>query len=137
MVDDKVMAAQVIEFDGQEVETLSGDNALVMIDGKAVKINDVQVIIPDIEASNGVKHVIDAVLVPYLDRATLYTPPLVCNRVFLLIGSKLSPGLQKWSSCQSAPLIFLTKDQFFYTYGASSSFIFASTGPSPKVSSSL
>ncbi len=58
------MAAQVIEFDGQEVETLSGDNALVMIDGKAVKINDVQVIIPDIEASNGVKHVIDAVLVP-------------------------------------------------------------------------
>lgn len=64
MVDDKVMAAQVIEFDGQEVETLSGDNALVMIDGKAVKINDVQVIIPDIEASNGVKHVIDAVLVP-------------------------------------------------------------------------
>jgi uncharacterized surface protein with fasciclin (FAS1) repeats len=64
VVDDKVMAAQVIEFDGQEVETLSGDNALVMIDGKAVKINDVQVIIPDIEASNGVKHVIDAVLVP-------------------------------------------------------------------------
>ena len=58
------MAAQVIEFDGQEVETLSGENVLVMIEGEAVKINDAQVIIPDVEASNGVIHVIDAVLVP-------------------------------------------------------------------------
>jgi transforming growth factor-beta-induced protein len=65
VVDGKVMAAQVIEFDGQEVETLSGDNILVIIeDETTVKINDAQVIIPDIEASNGVIHVIDAVLVP-------------------------------------------------------------------------
>jgi transforming growth factor-beta-induced protein len=64
VVDGKVMAAQVIELDEQEVETLSGDNVLVMIDGEAVKINDSQVIIPDVEASNGVIHVIDAVLVP-------------------------------------------------------------------------
>ena len=64
VVDGKVMAAQVVELDGQEVETLSGDNVLVMIDGEAVKINDAQVIIADVEASNGVIHVIDAVLVP-------------------------------------------------------------------------
>lgn len=64
VVDGKVMAAQVIELDGQEVETLSGENVLVIIDGEAVKINDAQVIIPDLEASNGVIHVIDGVLVP-------------------------------------------------------------------------
>lgn len=64
VVDGKVMATQVVEFDGQEVEMLSGDNVLVMIEGEAVKINDAQVIIPDVEASNGVIHVIDAVLVP-------------------------------------------------------------------------
>jgi uncharacterized surface protein with fasciclin (FAS1) repeats len=64
VVDGKVMAVQVIDLDGQEVETLSGDKVMVMIDGEIVNINDAQVIIPDIEASNGVIHVIDAVLVP-------------------------------------------------------------------------
>jgi transforming growth factor-beta-induced protein len=64
VVDGKVMAAQVVELDGQEVETLSGDNVMVMIMDGTVKINDAQVIIADIEASNGVIHVIDAVLVP-------------------------------------------------------------------------
>jgi uncharacterized surface protein with fasciclin (FAS1) repeats len=64
VVDGKVMAAQVVELDGQEVETLSGDNIMVMIMDGTVKINDSQVIIADVEASNGVIHVIDAVLVP-------------------------------------------------------------------------
>ena len=64
VVDGKVMAAQVVELDGQEVETLSGDNVMVIIMDGTVKINDAQVIIADIEASNGVIHVIDAVLVP-------------------------------------------------------------------------
>jgi uncharacterized surface protein with fasciclin (FAS1) repeats len=64
VVDGKVMAAQVIELEGQEVETLSGDNVMVIIMDGTVKINDAQVIIADIEASNGVIHVIDAVLVP-------------------------------------------------------------------------
>jgi transforming growth factor-beta-induced protein len=64
VVDGKVMATQVIELDGQEVETLSGENVVVTIEDEVVKINEAQVIIPDIEASNGVIHVIDAVLVP-------------------------------------------------------------------------
>jgi len=64
VVDGKVMAVQVIELDGQEVETLSGEHVVVMIENEVVKINEAQVVIPDIEASNGVIHVIDAVLVP-------------------------------------------------------------------------
>jgi uncharacterized surface protein with fasciclin (FAS1) repeats len=64
VVDGKVMAAQVIDLDGEQVETLSGDSLSVMIDGEAVMINEALVIIPDIEASNGVIHVIDSVLVP-------------------------------------------------------------------------
>jgi uncharacterized surface protein with fasciclin (FAS1) repeats len=64
VVDGKVMAAQVIELDGQEAETLSGDKmASIIMDG-TVKINDAQVIFTDIEASNGVIHFIDAALVP-------------------------------------------------------------------------
>lgn len=64
VVDGKVMAAQVVELDGQEADTLSGENIMVIIDDETVKINDAQVIIADIEATNGVIHVIDAVLVP-------------------------------------------------------------------------
>ena len=49
--------------DGQVVETLLGETVVVdLSDG--VKINDSSVIAADVEASNGVIHVIDAVLVP-------------------------------------------------------------------------
>ena len=59
-----VKAEDVIGFDGQEVETLSGESVEVMLDGETVMINEATVIITDIEASNGVIHVIDAVLLP-------------------------------------------------------------------------
>jgi transforming growth factor-beta-induced protein len=63
------MAADVIDLDGQEVETLSGDKIMVALDGENVLINESKVIIPDIEASNGVIHVIDSVLLPPADEA--------------------------------------------------------------------
>lgn len=64
VVDGKVMAADVLELDGQEVETLSGATIMITIDGETVMIGDATVIITDIEAANGVIHVIDAVLLP-------------------------------------------------------------------------
>ena len=49
--------------DGMTLTTLQGDNLNVAIDG-TVMINDATVIIPDVDADNGVIHVIDKVLVP-------------------------------------------------------------------------
>jgi len=49
---------------GQLVPTLFGDNVLVTIAGGNVSIDNAIVIVADIEATNGVVHVIDAVLVP-------------------------------------------------------------------------
>jgi len=64
-----VMAADVVGMDGADVETVGGGTFTVMLDGDAVMLNDgsgnaVTVVATDIETSNGVIHVIDAVLIP-------------------------------------------------------------------------
>lgn len=50
--------------DGQKLETVQGDKLTVKISNGKVMINDATVTMPDVEASNGVVHVINKVLVP-------------------------------------------------------------------------
>jgi uncharacterized surface protein with fasciclin (FAS1) repeats len=59
------MAADVVTLD--EAGTVQGEKLAITVDGDAVMVNESQVIIPDVEASNGVIHVIDAVLIPQGD----------------------------------------------------------------------
>ncbi|QFU08664.1 Cell surface lipoprotein MPB83 precursor [Rhodobacteraceae bacterium THAF1] len=53
--------------DGQEIETVNGEMLTVSIDGDTVMIDGATVTQADIEASNGVIHVIDTVLMPGSD----------------------------------------------------------------------
>ena len=62
VVDGKVMAADVVGL--SEAMTLQGSPIAVTVEDGKVFLNGAQVIITDIEASNGVIHVIDAVLLP-------------------------------------------------------------------------
>ncbi|WP_372594862.1 fasciclin domain-containing protein [Actinotalea sp.] len=69
VVSGKVMAADVLTMDGQMVETVNGAELTVNVDGDAVSLTDanggtVNVTATDVEASNGVIHVIDGVLLP-------------------------------------------------------------------------
>ncbi|MGP3777520.1 fasciclin domain-containing protein [Halanaerobium saccharolyticum] len=64
VVSGKVMAEDVVTMDGAMVETLLGEEIEISIEDGMVYINEAQVVITDIEASNGVIHVIDTVLVP-------------------------------------------------------------------------
>lgn len=57
----KVMAADVATG---EVKTVNGDTAMIKVDEGTVTIDSAQVIKTDIEASNGVIHVIDSVIMP-------------------------------------------------------------------------
>lgn len=53
--------------DGQTVTTLQGDDLTIGVSAGAVTVNGVQVLTTDIQASNGVIHLIDGVLVPEVD----------------------------------------------------------------------
>ena len=58
----KVMAADVVNL--TEAETVQGSKIAIKVDGGKVMINDATVVQTDIEASNGVIHVIDTVILP-------------------------------------------------------------------------
>ena len=69
VVPGKVMAADVVKLDGQKVKTVQGAELTVGVDGDKVTLTDaagntVNVTATDVEASNGVIHVIDGVLMP-------------------------------------------------------------------------
>jgi uncharacterized surface protein with fasciclin (FAS1) repeats len=65
VVDGAVPASDVLELDGEDVETLNGESVSVSVMGSDVMLNDtVNVVATDVEASNGVIHVIDGVLLP-------------------------------------------------------------------------
>jgi len=65
VVSGKVMAEDAIKLDGKDAKTLSGKTFKIeVVDGGVVLNGKVKVIKTDIKASNGVIHVIDAVLLP-------------------------------------------------------------------------
>ncbi|MFO8143660.1 MAG: fasciclin domain-containing protein, partial [Dehalococcoidales bacterium] len=62
VVSGKVMAADVVNL--SSATTLQGSDVTITVEHGNVYINDAEVIITDIEGSNGVIHVIDTVLIP-------------------------------------------------------------------------
>jgi uncharacterized surface protein with fasciclin (FAS1) repeats len=64
VVSGKVMAADVVGLNGQSVPTVQGASVRITVNGNRVRVNNANVTATDIEASNGVIHVIDSVLLP-------------------------------------------------------------------------
>ncbi len=62
VVSGKVMAADVVNL--SSATTVQGSDLTITVEDGAVMINDALVVTADIETSNGVIHVIDAVLLP-------------------------------------------------------------------------
>jgi len=62
--DQAVGSATAISLDGSDVEMLNGDTVSVSVQDGTLYLNDSAVIVPDVVATNGVIHVIDAVLTP-------------------------------------------------------------------------
>lgn len=64
VVSGKVSAAKVIKGRGAKPKTVNGQALDITVKGGKVYVNGAQVIIADVKASNGVIHVIDAVVLP-------------------------------------------------------------------------
>lgn len=69
VVPGKVMASDVAQMNGKKVKTVQGGELTVRVDGSKVMLTDatgksVNVTATDVQASNGVIHVIDGVLMP-------------------------------------------------------------------------
>ena len=60
----KVMAGDIVKANGATPTTVNGQSVDVVVRGGKVYVNGAQVVSADIVASNGVIHVIDAVLMP-------------------------------------------------------------------------
>ncbi len=60
----KAMAADVVKLDGKTVKSVEGSPIAIDVDGKTVMVNNAKVIKTDILCTNGVIHVIDAVIMP-------------------------------------------------------------------------
>lgn len=67
VVPGSVMAADVVTLDS--ADTVLGQPVGITLDGDTVMVGDAQVIITDIEGTNGIIHVINAVLLPPADDA--------------------------------------------------------------------
>ena len=62
VVSGKIMAADAVAAAGTSVDTLNGGKLKVEVDGDEVIVGGAKVVTTDIEASNGVIHVIDSVI---------------------------------------------------------------------------
>ena len=65
VVPGKVLAADVVKLDS--AKTVQGGEIAITVEGDAVKVNEANVTATDIECSNGVIHVIDAVILPKIE----------------------------------------------------------------------
>jgi hypothetical protein len=84
---------------GQSLTTLQGDSLTVSI-GANVKINDATVVIPNVDASNGVIHVIDTVLVPQ----GLLDPDVATIQILSSIGGTTNPETGTYSYLQGTDI---------------------------------
>jgi uncharacterized surface protein with fasciclin (FAS1) repeats len=62
VVPGKVMSSAVVNLD--DADTALGEKIMIKVADGKVMVNDAQVIITDIEASNGIIHVVDSVILP-------------------------------------------------------------------------
>jgi len=64
VVPGRVTAADIVRSGGAQPATVQGETLTIVVEGGTVRVDGAAVVTADVEASNGVIHVIDAVVLP-------------------------------------------------------------------------
>lgn len=111
----KVMAADVVNL--TSATTVLGKDVTVKVDMGKVYINDAQVIITDIVASNGVIHVIDTVILPPADRVDIVDTAIADGRFTTLVAAVQAAGLVETLKGEGPFTVFAPTDEAFQALG--------------------
>ncbi len=113
VVGGQVMAADVVGL--SSADTLQGNSVAVTVDGTEVSINEAMIIITDIEASNGVIHVIDSVLLPPAPEAapTIVDIAVADGRFNTLVAAVDAAGLVETLQGEGPFTVFAPTDDAF------------------------
>lgn len=116
VVEGKVMAEDVVML--EEAETLAGQAVKIEVMGDEVMINNAKVIITDIEASNGVIHVIDTVLLPAEETADtgsldIVETAIADGRFTTLVAAVEAAGLVDALKAEGPFTVFAPTDEAF------------------------
>ncbi len=91
VVPGNVSADAVVRLDS--ATTVQGDSVTITVDGSAVMVNDARVVITDIQASNGIIHVIDSVLLPPQEPGSIVDIAAGDGRFQTLVAALQAAGL--------------------------------------------
>lgn len=111
VVEGKVMAADVVGL--SSAPTLLGKDLSVTVDMGTVYINDAKVILTDIEASNGVIHVIDSVLLPPSEMMDIVDTAVADGRFTTLVTAVQAAGLVETLKGEGPFTVFAPTDDAF------------------------
>ena len=115
VVPGKVMAADVVTLDGKTADTAFAGNsvAISVKDGNVFLNETVQVVITDVETSNGVIHVIDTVLLPPATGADIVDTAVADGRFTTLVAAVQAAGLVDTLKGEGPFTVFAPTDEAF------------------------
>ena len=106
-----VRAADVVSL--ESAVTVQGDAVSITVDGDTVRINEANVLITDIAASNGVIHVIDAVLLPPEPLPSIVEIALADDRFETLVAALTAADLVDTLQSEGPFTVFAPTDDAF------------------------
>ena len=109
-----LMASDLIGLDGQTIETLNSDDLTISLTDDGVMIDNATVIIQNLEASNGVVHVIDVVLLPEIPQDITVMDVIAASLDHTILEAALiQVGLDVTLSGNGSFTVFAPNDEAF------------------------